>query len=75
MPPKKTEAQKQADKAKKKQQLQLKRELENQINEQKKTKLYSENTLNNTIAFNIPDIVYYDKKGNLKKNRSINQNK
>jgi len=67
MPAKKTEAQKQADKAKKKQQLQLKRELENQINEQKKTKLYSENTLNNTIAVNVPDIVYYDKKGNLKK--------
>ena len=35
MPAKKTEAQKQADNAKKKQQLQLKRELENQINEQK----------------------------------------
>ena len=67
MPTKKTEAQKQADKTKKKQQLQLKHELENQINEQKKTNLYSENTLNNTIAFNVPDIVYYDKKGNLKK--------
>ena len=67
MPPKKTEAQKQADKAKKKQQLQLKRELVNQLKEQEKTNSYWGNMLNNTIAFNVPDIVYYDKKGNLKK--------
>ena len=67
MPIKKTEAQKQADKAKKKQQLQLKRELANQLKEQENTKLFWGNRLNNTISFNIPDIVYYDKKGNLKK--------
>ena len=66
MPPKKTEAQKQADKAKKKQQLQLKRELVKENKQKELVKKYENNRFTGTIAFNVPKLVYYDKNGNFK---------
>ena len=66
MPPKKTEAQKQADKAKKNQQLQLKRELVKENKQKELIKKYGNNRFTGTIAFNVPKLVYYDKNGNFK---------
>lgn len=66
MPIKKTEAQKQADKAKKKQQLQLKRELVKENKQKELIQKYKDNKLINSISVSIPDLVYYDKKGNIK---------
>lgn len=66
MPIKKTEAQKQADKAKKKQQLQLKRELVKENKQKELLKKYENNRFTGTIAFNVPKLVYYDKNGNFK---------
>ena len=66
MPPKKTEAQKQADKAKKKQQLQLKRELAKENKQKELIQKYKDKKVINSISVSIPDLVYYDKKGNIK---------
>ena len=63
---KKTEAQKQADKAKKKQQLQLKRELAKENKQKELIKKYENNRFTGTIAVNVPKLVYYDKNGNFK---------
>ena len=62
MPIKKTEAQKQANKAKKTEQLQLKKE-------QKQKELfnkYKKNRFAGSISFSVPNVVYYDKHGSLK---------
>ena len=66
MPPKKTEAQKQADKAKKKQQLQLKRDLVKEKKQKELIQKYKDKKVINSISVSIPDLVYYDKKGNIK---------
>ncbi len=66
MPIKKTEAQKQADKAKKKQQLQLKREIAKDQKQKELLKKYEKHRFTGTIAFNVPKLVYYDKNGNFK---------
>ena len=66
MPPKKTEAQKQPDKAKKKQQLQLKRDLVKEKKQKELIQKYKDKKVINSISVSIPDLVYYDKKGNIK---------
>ncbi len=66
MPVKKTEAQKQADKAKKNKQLQLKREIAKEQKQKELLKKYGNNRFTGTIAFNVPKLVYYDKNGNFK---------
>ena len=62
MPPKKSEA----DKAKKKQQLQLKRDLAKEKKQKELIQKYKKHRFTGTIAVNIPKLVYYDKNGNFK---------
>ncbi len=66
MPPKKTEAQKQADKAKKKQQLQLKRDLVKENKQKEFIAKYGKNRFINSVQFQVPKLVAYDKNGNFK---------
>ena len=58
MPAKKTEAQKQADKAKKKQQLQLKRELAKEKKQKELINKYIDKKVINSITVSISDLVY-----------------
>ena len=74
MPPKKTEAQKQADKTKKKQQLQLKRELAKENKQKEFIIKYGNNLLAGKTGILLPRIVSYDKKGNLQLYEPLTKN-
>ncbi len=62
MPVKKTEAQKQADKAQKKLLLKQKREYNKALKQKDLIEKYKANRFVGSVTFNVPDLVYYNKK-------------